>query len=421
MNKTCGRAMTGVFAVMLLASSPVAAADAAADSVVLEWNQIALAASVTAGQGANPQTRTMAIVHVSIHDAVNAITGRYKLYCSHRRAPFGASADAAVIAAAHQALKQLFPLQAATFDAARQASLASRALSEADPGIAFGESIGAAIVALRLGDGAAQATFPYTAPGAGSPGVWVPVGPAAPVVPGWGQVTPWVLRDASQFEPRRPFALHRKRYAADYNEVKELGSRFSLTRTAEQSDIARFWLATPSAIWNGVARRMIEGHGLRDSSAARVLAHLYLAAADAGVATWRVKYSVNYWRPFTAIRSGDLDGNDDTDADPMWEAFLTTPQHPEFPSGHGTNSGAMAMVLMLAFGDNPGVPIVATSPTNAAFSRTWTTFSEGVAEVIDARIYSGFHFRRSNEEGASLGLRIAKYVVKHSLAPRKHR
>jgi len=166
---------------------------------------------------------------------------------------------------------------------------------------------------------------------------------------------------------------------------------------------------------------MIEAHRLSDSAAAQVLAHMYLAAADAGISTWRAKYEINYWRPFTAIRSGHLDDNHGTSADPLWEAFLTTPQHPEFPSGHGTNSGAMAMVLMLAFGDKPGIPIVATSPTNAAFPRTWRKFSEGVAEVIDACIYSGFHFRRSDEAGALLGQRIGKFVVKHTLAPRKHR
>jgi len=408
-------------ALVLAATLLVAPRVAGANDVVLDWNEIALAASVTAAQGANPQTRTMAIVQVAIHDAVNGITRKYQLYGRPGRAPFGASADAAAIAAAHHALRQLFPLQAATLDAAREASLASRGLSEADPGIGFGESVAAAIVALRLGDGAAQATFPYTAPGAGSPGVWVPVGTAAPVLPGWGEVTPWVVRNASQFKPGRPYRLAGKRYAIDYKEVQEIGSRLSLTRTAEQSEIARFWLATPSVIWNGVAVRMIEARRLSDSAAAQVLAHMYLAAADAGISTWRAKYDINYWRPFTAIRSGHLDGNDHTSADPLWEAFLTTPQHPEFPSGHGTNSGAMAMVLMLAFGDKPGVPIVATSPTNAAFPRTWRKFSEGVAEVVDARIYSGFHFRRSDEAGALLGQRIGKFVVKHTLAPRKHR
>ncbi len=418
MTRTFAPVMRAAVLAAILVTMPRVAA---ASGVVLEWNDIALAASVVAGQGPNPQTRTMAIVQVSIHDAINGVTGKYRQYGAPARAPFGASRDAAAIAAAHYALRQLFPAQSATLDAAREASLVSHALSEADPGIGFGVAVAAAIVALRSNDGAAQATFPYSAPGAGSPGVWVPVGTAAPVLPGWGQVTTWVVRSASQFQPGRPYRLTSKRYAVDYKEVQELGSRFSMTRTTEQSEIARFWLGTPSAIWNGVARRMIEAHALGDSAAARVLAHLYLAAADAGISTWSAKYAINYWRPFTAIRSGHLDGNDHTDADPLWEAFLTTPQHPEFPSGHSANSGAMAAVLMLAFGDEPGIPIVATSPTNPSFARTWTTFSEGVAEVVDARIYSGFHFRRSDEAGASLGHRVGNYVVKHSLGSRKHR
>jgi membrane-associated phospholipid phosphatase len=152
-----------------------------------------------------------------------------------------------------------------------------------------------------------------------------------------------------------------------------------------------------------------------------VLAHMYLATADAGIACWEAKYRINFWRPFTAIRRGDDDGNGETHPDLTWETFLNTPQHPEFPSGHSTNSGAMATVLMLAFGDSPGLPIVATSPTNTALVRTWKTFSEGVAEVINARIYSGFHFRRANEAGALLGYRIGKYVVEHSLTRQKQR
>lgn len=406
---------------MLAAIVSAIPALSAASEVVLEWNQIALAATVTAGQGPNPQTRTLAIVHVAMHDALNAITREYRLYSPRGAVPFGASPEAAVIAAAHRSLRELFTAQSATLDAARQASLAARALSETDPGIAIGESVAAAILARRAADGASLATFPYTAPGAGSPGAWVPVGGAAPVLPGWGQVTPWVIRKASQFKPGRPYPLESKLYAADYDEVRQIGARVGSTRTSTQSEMVRFWLATPSAIWNGVARQVIEARQLSDSSAAQVLAHMYLAAADAGIACWEAKYRLNYWRPFTAIRNGHLDDNHRTDADPAWEAFLTTPQHPEFPSGHSTNSGAMATVLMLAFGDKPGISIVATSPTNPAFPSTWTRFSEGIAEVVDARIYSGFHFRRANEAGALLGTRIANYIVKRSLEQRKHR
>ena len=390
-----------------------------ADNAVLEWNQIALSATVTANQGPVPQIRSMAIVHVAVHDAVNGVTRQYGTYLAVGRKPAGASPDAAAIAAAHNALVGLFPAQAEALNRARAASLAGRGLSESDPGIAFGEAVAAALLRVRSTDGAAQAQFPYTAPGAGTPGVWVAVGAAQPATPGWGTVTPWVVRKASDFRPDSPPGLRSRRYARDYNEVKEMGSLTSGTRTVEQTEIARFWLASPSVIWNGVARRMVDAHGLDQSSAARVLALLYLAAADASIVCWDAKYAFNFWRPITAIQRGDTDGNDDTIGDPAWAPLFTTPQHPEYVSGHSTNSAAMATILKLIFGDEPGVPIVAVSTTNAGFARQWESFSEGVEEVIDARIYSGFHYRTSDEVGARLGSMIARYVMRHELRPHK--
>jgi hypothetical protein len=399
--------------IMLLAPVP-----ARADNAVLEWNQIALAATVTAAQGPLPQIRTMAIVQVSVHDAVNALTCDYRTYhaldCGRPGSP-----EAAAIAAAHRALVGLFPAQAPALGAARAASLASRGLTEGDAGIAFGESVAAAILASRSTDGSAQAQFPYTAAGTGNPGVWVATGPAAPVLPGWGNVTVWVLRDRSQFEPDGPPALHSRRYARDVNEVKEIGALTSPTRTAEQTEIGRFWLATPTAIWNGVARQVIQARGLDLSASARALALIYLASADASVACWTAKYTFNFWRPISAIRNAAGDDNPRTEADPTWTPLFPTPQHPEYLSGHATNSSAMATVMMLLFDDQPGAPIVATSPTNPGFERRWDRLSEGVDEVIEARIYSGIHYRSADEDGAQLGRKIARFVVNHALRARR--
>ncbi|MGB2715235.1 MAG: vanadium-dependent haloperoxidase [Vicinamibacterales bacterium] len=392
------------------------AVPAAASDAVMEWNQIALAATVTAGQGAVPQTRSMAIVHVAMHDAVNAITGQYRTYLSHAAPPAGADPEAAAIAAAHSALIRLFPSQASTtLNAARAASLAARGLSESDPGVAFGDGVGAGLFAHRASDGATQATYPYVAPGAGLPGVWVAVGTAPIVLPGWGKVTPWVLDSGDQFRPDTPPSLDSGRYARDYNEVRELGSLNSTVRTADQTQIAIFWTGSPSAIWNGVARQVILARNLDLSSTARALALLYLSASDSGIACWDAKYTYNLWRPITAIRNADADGNDATIAEPDWSPLFATHQHPEYPSGHSTNSGAMASTLMLLFGDDPGVAIAATSPTNPGFVRHWSTFSEGVQEVIDARIYSGFHYRTSDDVGAKLGRQVARFVVNHAL------
>ena len=288
-------------------------------------------------------------------------------------------------------------------------------MPETDPGIEFGEAVAAVVLALRAGDGSAQAQFPYTAPGAGNPGVWVAVGAAPPVLPGWGNVTPWVLRNLGQFQPDAPPPLHSRRYARDYNEVKEIGSLNSLTRTDEQTEIARFWLGTPAAIWNGVARQLIQAHELDMSASARALALIYLASSDAGIACWKAKYIFNFWRPITAIHNGDVDENARTVADPDWVPLFTTPQHPEYISGHSTTSSAIATALTMLFGDGGATPIVATSPTNPGFERHWPSLSDGVEEVIDARIYSGIHYRSSDEEGARLGSRVGRFVVNHAL------
>jgi hypothetical protein len=385
------------------------------DNAVMEWNQIALAATVTAGQGPLPQSRSMTIVQVAVHDAVNAITGKYSTYLSYGPAPTGASPEAAAIAAADTALDALFPAQAPAFDAARVASLAARGLTESDPGISVGENAGATIFAARATDGASVAQFPYTAPGAGTPGVWVPTGPAPALLPGWGNVTTWVVQSAAQFLPDAPVALDSGRYARDYNEIKAIGSLTSATRTSEQTEIARFWLAAPSPIWNGVASRIIDARGLDLSDSARTFALMYLSASDAGITCWDAKYTYNFWRPVTAIRNGDLDGNDATAADPSWTPLFATPPFPEYVSGHATNSSAMASALAFLFGDNPGIAIVATSPTNPTFPRQWSTFSEGVDDVVNARVYTGIHFRTSDEVGARVGGQVAQFVVHHAL------
>jgi len=384
--------------------------------VVMEWNQRAIDATIAAGQGALPQVRSMTIVQVAMHDAVNTITGKYGTYRASGPAPAGASSEAAAIAAAHRAMKGLFnSSQHPAFDAARAASLAAHGLSEADPGIAWGESVAAAILAERSTDGAAQATFPYVAPNSGEPGVWVTIGTAAAQLPGWGKVNHWVLNNTSQFHPGPPPELKSAVYARDYQEIQELGAAMSPTRTGYQTQIARFWLASPSSIWNPVAQQIIAARTLDISDTTRALALMYLAAADASIVCWDAKYTHNFWRPQAAIRNGDLDGNERTVGDPAWSPLLGTPPHPEYISGHTTNSSAMATVLASLFGDAPGIPLIATSTTNPGFKREWSTLSEGVDEVIEARIYSGIHFRTSDEVGAKVGEKVARFVFNNAL------
>lgn len=382
---------------------------------VSEWNQIALAATIADEQEPAPQLRSMAIVQVAMHDAVNVVTRKHKTYLSHAAAPAGASGEAAAIAAAHTALASLFANQIDAFDRARAASLSARRLTEADPGVQLGERVATAILSARADDGASRARFAFTAPGSGTPGVWVAIDNTPALLPGWGNVTPWVLRSSSEFRPPGPPALGSAIWARDYNEVKQFGSQTGSWRTAEQTEIARFWMSSPSVIWNGVARTIVDARGLDASDTAHVLAMIYLAASDAAVTCWDAKYTFSFWRPQHAIRSGDLDGNAETVGDPDWTPLFPTPPHPDYLSGHTTNSSAMATMLGLFFGDDPGQPIVATSPTNPGFRRQWRTFSEGVQEVVDARIYSGLHYRTSDEVGAQVGRRVARFVFDHAL------
>jgi hypothetical protein len=233
------------------------AAPARANEVVLEWNSIARTLTVVPALAPVQQTRVMAIVQVAVHDAVSGITGRYDTYQVLDAAPADASPEAAAIAAAYYALQGLFGGSAlvggTTLDAQYKASLTLHSLSELDPGIAFGRTVAIRMLALRAQDGSAAAGGPYTPPSnAGMPGVWVPLGSQTPLLPGWGNVAPFVLRRGSQFRPDGPPALHTKRYARDYNEVLQLGRATTLARTDEQTQIALFWRASPTAIWNGV-------------------------------------------------------------------------------------------------------------------------------------------------------------------------
>ena len=402
-----------------VAAPGMVALPAQAGDVVTEWNQTAVTLTLLPASALAPvqQTRVMAIVQVAVHDAVNGITGDYETYLSPGPAPENASPEAAAIAAAHHALRNLFqlsPSQDASLDASYADSLAAHGLSTSDPGIEYGRSAAAAILALRANDHSAQAQFNYTAPGAGAPGVWVPLTSAPALLPGWGNVTPFVLRSGSQFRPDAPPALDSEQYAKDYNEIKEIGRLNGSTRTDLQTQIATFWRASPTAIWNPVIRQVLAARSPDLSATARTFALFYLAAADASVACWEAKYYYNFWRPQPAISNGDFDGNDLTAGEAGWTPLFATPAHPDYTSGHTTNSSAMATILGLLFEDNPGAPIVVTI---SGITRQWDTFSAGVEEVIDARVYSGIHFRTADEVGARMGRQVARFVSTHALRP----
>jgi hypothetical protein len=402
---------------LLILVLPVTAPSARprANDPVKDWNRIAEAATLAATPALAPvaQARVMAIVQLAVHDAVNGITGEFDTYRDRGNPPGGASPEAAAIAAAYHALKGLFGASA-PLDLLYADSLSEYAIDPSDPGLAFGRDVAIDVVASRADDGASVAQFVYSAPGAGQPGVWVPLGTQVALLAGWGWVTPFALRSADQFFPEPPPALDSEQYAKDYNEIVTIGRSNSTTRTPLQTEIALFWRASPLQIWNPMIHQALDANPRDLSETARVFALVWLASADAGIACWEAKYHCNYWRPQPAIVGGHLDGNPDTTAVPGWLPLLPTPPHPEYPSGHSSNSGAIASMLALLFGDDPGVPL---SVTVTAITRTWDRFSEASDEVVDARVYSGIHFRTADDQGAIMGKQIARFVFTHALKP----
>jgi hypothetical protein len=401
------------------AKTPKVAVSAPTGAVVREWNLQAAALAILPASNLAPveQGRVMAIVQVAVHDAVNGITGKYATYLPAGAAPANASPEAAAIAAAHHALVNIFanqPVQVSNLNMLYFASLAAHGLSTSDSGIGYGQAAAAAILAARANDNSAQAQFNYTAPGAGQPGVWVPLTALPALLPGWGEVTPFVLHNTSQFGIPPPPALDSERYAQDYNEIKVIGVINSPTRTVEQTQIATFWLGSPVAIWNQPLSQLVAASDFDISTTARTFALVYMAATDSGIVCWANKYQYNFWRPQPAIRRGGEDGNDLTVADPTWTPLFPTPRHPEYASGHSTNSAAIATVMQLIFGDDPDLPITSTI---TGVTRQWDTFTEGIDEVIDARVYSGIHFRTADENGARQGGQIGHFVFTHALRP----
>jgi hypothetical protein len=387
--------------------------------IVIDWNVIATNAAPAAGKNPLEQSRIYAMTHAAIYDALNAIDRRYRPYALDRRAEPGASPEAAVAAAAHDVLVALLRTQLATLDAAYESSLAGIADGPAKTdGIAIGQAAAAAILALRDADGS-SAPMPYT-PGTG-PGDYqlTPPNFAPAVLPGWGNVTPFALTRGAQFRlsPPKFLDLTSNRYTADYNEVKAIGELNSATRTAAQSEIARFWYEGSPTGWNRIARVVAAQQAIDMWQNARLFGLLNFAMADGFIAGFDSKYHYNFWRPITAIRAGATDKNPATVADADWTAFLVTPAAPDYPSTHSVLGAAAAEVLARFFGADA---ISFTATSGAPFpgiTRSFTSFSQAAQENADSRIYAGIHFRTACRHGLSQGKKVGRYVFKHALQP----
>jgi PAP2 superfamily len=409
---------------LLSAALSVTVVDSARADAVTDWNIAATTAAAAPFVGGIPQGRIFAMTHAAIHDALNAIDRRYQPYAFDVRADPNASPEAAVAAAAHDVLVHEVPaVQQPMLDTAYADSLSGIPDGAAkDAGIAIGKAAAAAIIALRSSDGS-QAPMPYT-PGSG-PGVWIPTPPdfLPAGVPGWGKVIPFGLRSGSQFrlEPPEYFDLTSDAYTADYEEVKSIGDVNSPIRTAEQSEIARFWYEGSQQGWNRITRMFLAQHDLDLDlwETARLFALVNFAVADAYIAHFDTKYFYNFWRPVTAIRAGDTDGNDATVPDPDWLSYLVTPAIPDYPSGHST-AGAAAATVLTRFFKHDDLPF--TTMSGAPFpgiTRTFQTFWDAAVENANSRVYAGIHFRTATTDGLQLGERVGRYVFTHALKPGK--
>ena len=382
---------------------------------VADWSLIAQNAIVTVGRRFPGEAAVlMGIVHAAIYDAVVAIEGGYQPYAITPTVPPNTSIEAAVAAAAHRVLVGRFPDQQAGLDDVYFAYLNGIPNAEAKAnGVLVGEEVGGGIVLLRANDGL-DSVMPYVQRPPG-PGVYEPTAPAPPLGTRMPRVLPLALEYASQFRPDGPPALRSREYARDFNEVKGLGRFDSRVRSAEQTAVARFWTDHDIPQWNRSLLRLADARGLPAIETARMLAMAHVAGGDAMIGCFDAKYHYLSWRPIHAIQRADTDGNARTLQDPAWQPLLPTPNHPEYPSAHACHTTAIAEALESFFGTGRlrfSVDSLVTGET-----RYYKRFREVVAEVNNARVWAGFHFRYSQEDGSRIGRRVARLVVRNFFQP----
>jgi len=386
---------------------------------VIDWNQVLLSIVNTPGaQPANIQpTRNFAIVHAAIYDAVDAIDRTHEPYVVFVRAPRAASETAAADAAARTALIALYPSQQSTIDAEYTAELAKVVDGPAkDQGIRVGEKVATDLLAIRAGDGSNVAPPPLVA--GTMPGEYQPTPPnfATPAFTTWGQVTPFVLDRGDQFRPGPPPTLRSNAYGTALNEAQSLGSATSTARTAEQTEIGKFWNPPIQNFWNQIAETVALARHSDLATTARLFAALNLSFADSAIAFYDAKYAYRLWRPVTAIRLADTDGNANTIADANWLPLSgNTAPDPSYPGAHSTISAAGAAVLGSFYGDDQRFSV--TSPALPAVTRSFASFSGAAEEAGLSRIYAGQHTRLDHVAGVMLGHEVAGFVLRNALLP----
>jgi hypothetical protein len=399
--------LPGIVAAALLVAS------ARAD-VVTDWNQTALEVMRVAGVGGNPRSRTLAMVHVAMSDAINSVQGRYTRIVATVPAVAAASPEAAGAAAARQILVQLHPNQRAKIEEAYAASLKAIPDGAAkNEGVALGEQVAAAVQADRADDGT---NVPDTYRPLTSPGVWIPTTP--PLFAQYARAKPWVLKSADQFRPGPPPQLSSALYARDYNETRNIGGTRSTARTPQQTEAVKFWTsANLLPAWQAAARQLSAAKELGLAETARLFALLSMGVANTFISDWDAKFTYNFWRPVTAIRNGDQDDNNATERDPSWTPSNATPMHPEYPSQAAIVSGTVVAIMESVFGPKPGIPFTVTDVANPKVKREYKSITELADEHMNVRVWGGIHFRNSLEVGDDMGKNIAAYLIENSVKP----
>jgi hypothetical protein len=384
------------------------------DTYVTNWDAVGTQAFSAAGLTPAEGHVIFAYVAIAVYDSVMAIEGGYRPFAVDLDPPRGASAEAAVAAAAHRTLAHYLPAQAPTIiDPAYTASLATIPDGRAKTvGIAVGEAVANLFIADRADD-SFRTPVTYTPPSPPIPGVWLPTATTPPIGPYLGLMRPFSLESADQFRPEGPPSLSSTEWAREYNEVKEIGSSASTTRTGEQTLAARFWAEAPVQQARGSFREFVLDHELDVRQAARFMAMISVVYADALIACFDAKYHYAFWRPTTAIRAGDTDGNAATIGDPAWSPLLpATPNHPEYPSAHSCITPAGGRVIAQFLGTRR-IDFTVPSLTGLG-DRHYDRVRDLDRDVGNARIWGGIHFRSAIEDGIAIAKKTVNHVLGHN-------
>ncbi len=395
-------------------SNAAANGSSSSGAIVIAWNKELL--HIVQTPGAQPATvhptRSYAILHAAIYDAVVSITRDAPAYLFSVNAPSSARADAAAATAGHDTLAALYPKWTAVLDQQLASELATIPNGAGkQQGIQVGQAVAARLIAIRANDGSAAKPSPFV-PG-NQPGNYRPTPPKfpAPVFTNWSNVTPFVLNNATQFRPDPPPALTSQAYAQALNEVKSLGQNTSTTRTPDQTVIAKFWAGPIWNTWNEIAENAALAHHTNLVTTARLFAALNLSFADSTISFYDAKYHYQLWRPITAIRLANTDGNPATVGDPNWTPLAVTAADPSYPGAHSTISATGAAVLSAFFGNQDQISV--TSDVLPGVVRTFASFSDVATEAGLSRIYAGQHTRLDHEAGLALGHAVAQFVLPH--------